>query len=308
MKAILLLVLLGASACNIFQSASDNTPLITPEHLTQKNLESTFETYSYEEHPFRNWSINEIKSLLGVSSLALKDTSNVDKTSSSDLPSEFDSRTQWPNCIHPIRDQGKCGSCWAHAASEVLSDRFCIASKGALNVILSPQDMVSCDYLDHGCNGGIPDLSWFYLQHWGIVSDECKPYTAGTGHVDSCKFFTHSCRSDGAEYKKYKASKFYNLSSVNEIKKNLVEHGPVETGFSVYDDFMSYKSGVYKKGPGARMLGGHAVKIIGWGNEDETDYWLVANSWSEKWGIDGYFKIAFGQCGIENCTAGEPAL
>lgn len=55
------------------------------------------------------------------------------------LPDSFDWRDQSKECIHPVRDQGKCGSCWAHAASEVLSDRFCIHSKGAINTTFSPQ-------------------------------------------------------------------------------------------------------------------------------------------------------------------------
>ena len=75
-------------------------------------------------------------------------------------------------------------------------------------------------------------------------------------------------------------------------------NGPVQGGFTVYEDFMHYSGGVYKHTTGS-MLGGHAIKIIGWGNEDGQDYWLVANSWNTTWGIKGFFKIAFGECGIE---------
>ncbi len=47
-----------------------------------------------------------------------------------DVPDAFDARTQWKDCIHPIRDQAQCGSCWAFSASEVLSDRTCIETAG----------------------------------------------------------------------------------------------------------------------------------------------------------------------------------
>ena len=60
---------------------------------------------------------------------------------------------------------------------------------------------------------------------------------------------------------------------VEEIKTEIHTNGPVEGGFFVYEDFMNYKSGVYvhKKGRG---LGGHAIKIIGWGVEQGLPYWL----------------------------------
>jgi cathepsin B len=85
-------------------------------------------------------------------------------------------------------------------------------------------------------------------------------------------------------------------------------HGPVEAAFTVYSDFMNYKSGVYKHTTGTEE-GGHAVKILGWGVENGEDYWLVANSWSTSWGMDGYFKILKGvnECGIESqIVAGLP--
>jgi len=78
-------------------------------------------------------------------------------------------------------------------------------------------------------------------------------------------------------------------------------NGPVEGAFTVYEDFLSYKSGVYQHTSGSQ-LGGHAIKIIGWGVENGTKYWLVVNSWNEGWGDNGTFKILRGSnhLGIEN--------
>jgi cathepsin B len=83
-------------------------------------------------------------------------------------------------------------------------------------------------------------------------------------------------------------------------------HGPIEVGFKVLADFMQYKSGVYAPSavPGA-VRGGHAVKVIGWGVDHGTDYWLVANSWSPSWGEEGLFRIVRGinACAFESTPA-----
>lgn len=78
-------------------------------------------------------------------------------------------------------------------------------------------------------------------------------------------------------------------------------YGPVEAAFSVYADFEAYKSGVYQHTTGS-YLGGHAIKILGWGSENGTPYWIVANSWNDSWGMSGYFYILRGsdECGIED--------
>ena len=80
-----------------------------------------------------------------------------------------------------------------------------------------------------------------------------------------------------------------------QIKKELMENGPIQTGFNVYEDFMHYKSGVYEFTHG-KKLGGHAVKIVGWGVENGKEYWIAQNSWGVEWGEMGFFRIKFGEC------------
>jgi len=223
-----------------------------------------------------------------------------------DIPSSFNSSEQWPGCIHPIRDQGHCGSCWAFAASEVLSDRFCIASNNSINVVLSPQYSVSCDTTNYGCNGGFPYLSWVFLANSGLPTDGCFPYKSYNGSSYDCKNFDHC--EDGSPLKYYRAAKGTVVQLINpdSIKQNILLYGPVEAAFSVYEDFISYKGGIYKHTSGS-LLGGHAVKIIGWGTEDGTDYWIVANSWNTTWGENGFFRIALGECGIDRAVVAAQA-
>ncbi|RCN23741.1 hypothetical protein ANCCAN_30570 [Ancylostoma caninum] len=66
-------------------------------------------------------------------------------------------------------------------------------------------------------------------------------------------------------------------------------NGPVEAAYTVYEDFYQYTGGVYVH-TGGQKVGGHAVRILGWGVDNKTPYWLVANSWNTDWGENGSVK------------------
>lgn len=88
-----------------------------------------------------------------------------------------------------------------------------------------------------------------------------------------------------------------NTKAVSRFKIFVIRKLPIEI------------AGVYQHVQG-RMLGGHAIRILGWGVEDSTPYWLIANSWNSDWGDNGYFKILRGSdhCGIESTiNAGLPS-
>jgi cathepsin B len=86
-------------------------------------------------------------------------------------------------------------------------------------------------------------------------------------------------------------------TTVDAIKYELYNNGPLEGYFSIYEDFFNYKSGVYYHVTGG-LSGGLSVKILGYGIENNEKYWLCANAWSTLWGMEGYFKIRQGDCGI----------
>jgi len=70
--------------------------------------------------------------------------------------------------------------------------------------------------------------------------------------------------------------------------------GPIQVGFTVMRDFMSYKGGVYQplSTDASDVVGGHAVMVVGHGyDESAGPYWLVQNSWGTSWGDGGFFKI-----------------
>ena len=102
----------------------------------------------------------------------------------------------------------------------------------------------------------------------------------------------------------------YRLEGEESIMQEIIKNGPVSAGFSVFEDFHEYASGIYQHVYG-KAKGGHAVKIIGWGEENGIKYWIIANSWNPRWGESGFFRMLKGQneCGIESrCAAGDPKV
>jgi len=134
-----------------------------------------------EDNPLHRMSTDKVYGLLGTKVREAQGYKAPVVNQNAAVPDTFDSRDQWGAWIHPIRDQAQCGSCWAFGATEAFSDRFAINSKGAIDVILSPQDLVSCDTSDYGCGGGYLDHAWNYLSATGAVLDTCFPYTSQSG-------------------------------------------------------------------------------------------------------------------------------
>ncbi|KAM3137095.1 hypothetical protein pb186bvf_010823 [Paramecium bursaria] len=242
-----------------------------------------------------------------------------------DIPSSFDSRVKWSSCqsMKEIRDQGNCGSCWAVSAASVLSDRYCIAFKQH-NPFSSQELLECCDFCgnDNDCDGGYPVTSFKYATLYGIVTGSgykddnyCKSYgfppcdhgydgkfgNCGQEHfLNSLKSSCENQCSKGSgrlyDKDKKKIKEYYRLNSTTkntltaQIMTEIIERGPVQATFIVHEDFLNYRGGIYQYKVGAE-LGGHSVKILGWGEEQGIKYWLCANSWNEYWGEQGFFRI-----------------
>ncbi|CAJ0596281.1 unnamed protein product [Cylicocyclus nassatus] len=272
-----------------------------------------------------------MKHLMDFKYLDMPDEAPIVKVDSDEEPPDFfDARKQWPNCksITYIRDQSKCGSCWAVSAAETMGDRLCVQSNGRINVHMSDTDILACcgEFCGHGCNGGYSFKAWTYMIEHGVVTGGryrergvCKPYSfhpCGNktgqpyyGECPSTKYETPKCRTicqQGYNIK-YPEDKYYGLTAYRpdkdekEIRKEIMKNGPVQAAFTTYADFKLYKGGIYRHLAGERS-GSHAVKLLGWGSENGTDYWILANSWGVTWGEDGgYFRMVRGEneCGLE---------
>merc|ERR1740133_73295 len=119
---------------------------------------------------FNGQSLSSFKDLAGVKSDSLEQVLALPKAEStltaSDVPAEFDSETNWPQCakvIGDIRDQSNCGCCWAFAGASAASDRLCIATNGTVAVPLSAEDICFCSS-SNGCGGGDIHTPWRHMK------------------------------------------------------------------------------------------------------------------------------------------------
>jgi len=262
------------------------------------------------------------------------------------IPDSFDSETNWPQCakiIGDIRDQSNCGCCWAFGGAEAASDRACIATNATVQIPFSAQDICFCANSD-GCEGGYIDAPWEYIQESGVVTGGQNkgigPFGAGYCSAFSLPHCHHhgpvgkdpypdetqsgcpsasspqcpsKCDSDAStEHSDFSEDKWtfdgdvLSASGETGIQQMIMAGGPVETAFTVYEDFENYAGGVYSHVTGSQA-GGHAVRMVGWGVDSGTKYWKVANSWNPFWGENGYFRILRGsdEGGIEDSVVGS---
>ena len=302
--------------------------IVTKNHLSdfsslKPSSTSTWKAKQYK--PIINLSINEIRAqYLGVLGILNDTTTSIKKSLLPPTPHKTNYTSyDWRNssCIGNIQDQGRCGSCWAVSAVEVYGDRYCISQQRKKNmkakrIKFSALDLVACDKLCkfitrccRGCAGGYPSLAWEYIQRKGVVTDVCMPYNLTKSLLCPVDYCLPPLSNKVYKVKHYE--KIY--GGANAIKNELVQNGPVQATFYVYEDFMHYHSGIYKHQNG-RLLGLHAVKIVGFNKSytasNTTSYWIVANSWGTQWGgMGGYFYIAENECAFEeDVYTGTPLI
>ena len=246
---------------------------------------------------FSDWSSEEYKSILGLRMSELNE----------DVPVVVFDESATPNSVNwveagavtPVKDQGRCGSCWSFSTTGATEGAHFIATGELLS--FSEQQLVDCAtgiYLNMGCNGGNPLWAYRYLKkHYAELESE-YPYTSSTGDDStSCLYNSHSKTAV-----KVVGSASVKQNSQSQMKAALAQQPLavlVEADKSV---FQTYKSGVLTSSACGTKLD-HAVLAVGYGSENGQDYWLVKNSWNTTWGDNGYIKLGMdnsaGTCGVQ---------
>ncbi|XP_062576353.1 cathepsin K-like [Saccostrea cucullata] len=153
----------------------------------------------------------------------------------------------------------------------------------------------SCNLESHGCQGGLPEKAFKYIKdNGGIDTEESYPYVGKDEF--KCKY-----RPSGVGAK---CTGMVHIPSGDELKlqKAVASVGPISVAIDAsVKTFHLYKEGVYNEKRCRTRNLDHAVLVVGYGVYQGQDYWLVKNSWSKSWGMDGYIMMSRNkdnQCGI----------
>jgi len=207
------------------------------------------------------------------------------------LPGTIDWRDK--GSVTPVKNQAKCGSCWAFSATGALEGLNHVKTGKLLS--FSEQQLVDCEKTSHGCKGGLMNNAFAYVAKQGIELETDYPYKA----VDQ------ACAYDASKAIKVNKA-FKNVPANNpDALKAAIAVQPVAVAIQADQDvFRFYKSGIIKTGCGAGL--NHGVLAVGYAKFGEDEAFIVKNSWDTKYGDNGYVKLSTdkkqnrgaGVCGI----------
>merc|ERR1712176_754182 len=201
--------------------------------------------------------------------------------------------------VTAVKNQARCGSCWSFSTTGSIEGINAIVSDKLVS--LSEQELVDCDTkYDHGCNGGLMDYAFQFVEEHGLDTEKDYPYEGEQGTCDTARENRIVVTIDG--YKDIEAG------DEQEMVKAVSKH-PVSVAIQANQQaFQLYTGGVFDDSSCGSQLD-HGVLVVGYGtSEDDQDYWIMKNSWGALWGEEGYMKMAMGVapsgiCGIAKMSS-----
>jgi len=186
--------------------------------------------------------------------------------------------------LSPVKNQGRCGSCWAFSATTALETFMRVRNYSVGR--LSEQELVDCSTKDYGCNGGMMHTAFDYIiENGGLYDNNDYKYIAET---QNCSKPMNISKVNGSGMSKYK---FVIPNSILDMKLSVLQN-PVTIAVdadNIY--FRFYKEGIIDVPMNVSKTLNHAVLLVGYDYDDQGEYWIIQNSWGKKWGINGFCKI-----------------
>ena len=263
-------------------------------------------TYKLGHNQFSGMDSSDFSKYLGISGILYKDTENIRNTNSDWVNITVPLSVNWisKGAVTNVKDQGQCGSCWSFSTTGALEGAYFV-KYGVLETF-SEQQLVDCDNYrnggkDLGCKGGLMDNAFTWIgDNGGLCSEADYPYFSGETKTNG------PCKTSCKNIQNSKITEFVDIikSSDDEMMK-AVSQQPVSIAIEADQrEFQLYKSGVFSTACGVNL--DHGVLVVGYGTENNLDYYLVKNSWGTSWGDDGYIKLGRGkqynngdgQCGL----------
>jgi parallel beta-helix repeat protein len=232
----------------------------------------------------------------------------------SQIPPSFDWRDyQGHDWMTPVKDQGGCGSCWAFGAVGLFEAMHNIwRSDPELDLDLSEEYLVSDCYFPGNCCGGSHETALKFICIDGIPDEECLPYVDDTGCTcggyscdENCEHRTDRSCSDAAcsdkcsdwqnRLIKIDSAKYLASGQLN-TREYVAEKGPLVSAMGMGLGVGYWDGDIYRCTDDNRT--NHVVVIVGY--DDAGGYWIIRNSYGVGFGDNGYFKLGYGECGIES--------
>ncbi len=207
------------------------------------------------------------------------------------------------NWLMPVRNQRNCGSCAAFALTSLLEFRIKLdLDEPDLDIDLSDSHALTCT--GGSCTEGISLAEGLgTLLSPGVPTEACAPYIEGNLGFVGLTACDEGC--EGADRGRVRLSEIERirweegapLADQVATLKSAIQESPVLVGIDVYDEMFAYAGGVFRPVDELpeRVVGRHALLLIGW--DDNTQAWLVRNSWGANWGLDGYLWMSWGVAG-----------